>query len=38
VTENKITTDSPDYQFSKIVLIVHLQQAHHTQTTVVPQN
>ena len=34
VTENKITTNSPNYQFSNIVVIVHLQQAHHTQTTV----
>jgi len=30
VTENKITTDSSDYKFSKIVLIVHLHQAHQT--------
>jgi len=38
VTENKITTDSPDYQFSKTVLTVHLHQAQQTQTTVVPEN
>jgi hypothetical protein len=36
--KNKTTTVSPDYQFSKIVLIIHLQQAHQTQTMVVPEN
>jgi len=38
MTENKTTTDSSDYQLSKIVLIIHLHQAHQTETTVVPEN
>jgi hypothetical protein len=34
---NKITTDSPDHQLNNTVVIVHLHQAHHTQTMAVPE-
>jgi hypothetical protein len=38
VTENKITADSPDYQFSKNHINSSFHQAHQSQTTVVPEN
>jgi len=38
VTTNKITKDYPDYQLNKNRVNNYLRQAHHTQTTVVPEN
>jgi hypothetical protein len=36
--EIKAQLITPDYQFSMNLSKIHLQQAHQTQTTVVPEN
>jgi hypothetical protein len=38
VTKNKIKKDSPDYQLNINRVNNYHRQAHHTQTTVVPEN